>query len=312
MSPHSQNEDDFFRRERPRLLALAYRSLGSTSDADDVVQEAWLRWQRSDQLIIDQPSAWLTTVTAHLAIDRLRVRQRERQRYVGPWLPDPIRGSGLLACEIASPVDIEADHVRSEALAESVTIGLLAVLERLDPVERVVLLLADVFGESFTDIAGVVEKTPAACRKIASRARQRVRDERRERHASDRKTQIEVATAFSVAAATGDVRALIALLSTDALLLSDGGENRHAARRPIVTPDRIARFVINVFKKMPQDASLEGGIVNGEQAFLWSRSTSLGTVTDGVLVVEVRGGLISGIFIQINPDKLAHLTSPDD
>jgi RNA polymerase sigma-70 factor, ECF subfamily len=300
----TQDEDTFFHNERPRLWALAYRSLGSHGDADDVVQDAWLRWQRSDHSTIERPAAWLTTVTAHLAIDRLRIRQRERERYVGPWLPEPMRGSG----DVISPLDIEADHVRTEALAESVTIGMLAVLERLDPVERVVLLLADVFGESFNDIADVVKKTPAACRKIASRARQRVRDERRERHAPSRETQIDVATAFSIAAATGDVRALITLLSTDAVLRSDGGEHRHAARRPIVTQERIARFVINVFKKMPHNALLEGSVVNDEQAFLWSRETERGLVTDGVLVLQVDNGLITGIFIQINPDKLKHLS----
>ena len=142
-----------FEEERDRLLGLAYRITGSQADADDVVQEAWLRWDRSDQATVERPGAWLTTVTSRIALDRLRAAQRAREAYVGPWLPE-------IAVTEAGPAE------RAE-LAESLTVGFLAVLERLGPVERVVFLLADVFSVPFDEIAGVVERSPEACRQIA-------------------------------------------------------------------------------------------------------------------------------------------------
>ncbi len=295
---------DAFERERGRLWGIAYRSLSSVTDADDVVQEAWLRWNRTDHQAIVNPAAWLTAVVARLAIDRLRVLRRERDRYVGPWLPEPAGNDRL---EPADPVRVDETVVDAASLADDVTLGLLLLLERLDPVERVVLVLADVFGEPFRSVGEIVGKDEAACRQIAVRARRRVQDERRRKHRPTPSERDRICIAFTAAVASGDVDALIALLATDAVLVSDGGADRHAARRPVVTPERIARFVVNVMRRIPDGVSMRGVELNGEQGFVWQIDTQDGPVVDGAIVLGIEGGQITGVYVQINPDKLQHL-----
>ncbi|HET6875489.1 MAG TPA: sigma-70 family RNA polymerase sigma factor, partial [Acidimicrobiales bacterium] len=163
----AQEPPEPFEAARPRLLGLAYRMLGSRADAEDVVQEAWLRWHSSDQTGIARPEAWLTTTTTRLALDRLRTVRRRREEHLGPWLPEPI-------LTVPGPEDVVE-------LAETLTLGFLTLLDRLDPLERAVVLLADVFDVDFADIAESVGRTPAACRQIASRARRRLRGAGRER-----------------------------------------------------------------------------------------------------------------------------------
>jgi RNA polymerase sigma-70 factor (ECF subfamily) len=282
---------DDFEAERPRLVGLAYRITGSRSVAEDLVQDAWLRWERADHDAIERPAAWLTTVTSRLALDHLKSAQHTRETYVGPWLPEPT---------ITEPDP--ADRVE---LAESLTLGFLAVLERLGPVERVVFLLADVFSVPFDEIAATVDKTPEACRQIASRARQRVR-EGRPRYSPTDEQAWEVAAAFLTAAQLGDIDALVSLLAPEAMLVSDGGADHHAARRPVVA-DKIPRFVVNIAKRFPSDAgAYEMRLVNGQPTLL--------LIHRGEIVysftVSVTDGLINHISSVLNPDKLTHLADP--
>lgn len=278
-----------FEAQRTRLVGLAYRITGSLTTAEDIVQDAWLRWERTDRAIIEHPAAWLTTVTSRLALDHLKSAQHERETYVGPWLP-----------EVAVT---EPGPAEQAELAESVTIGFLTVLERLGPAERVVFLLADVFATPFDDIAKVVDKSPEACRQIASRARLRVR-EGRPRFAPTDDDAWQVAMAFLTAAQVGDLDALVSLLADDALAISDGGADHHAARRPIVA-DRIPRFVANLATRMPEGAELVALPINGEPGLAVSK--------DGraimAIAVSVAEGQVQRLWSILNPDKLRALSS---
>ena len=276
-----------FERERPRLVGLAYRITGSRTVAEDLVQEAWLRWARVDPEEIGRPAAWLTTVTSRLALDHLRSASHQRESYVGPWLPEP-----------TAVAPDPAEHVE---LAESLTVGFLAVLERLGPTERVVFLLADVFGVPFDEIAAVVDRSPEACRQVASRARARVREGRPRFSPTDDEAW-QVALAFMSAAEVGDLDALVSLLADDALAISDGGADHKAARHPI-TAGRIPRFAVNLTKRRPPGSEIVARLLNGEPAIV--------LLEDGepyqAVVFEVAGGLVQRIFTVRNPDKLRGL-----
>ncbi|WP_421121195.1 RNA polymerase sigma factor SigJ [Aquihabitans daechungensis] len=254
------------------------------------MQDAWLRWERTDRSSVERPAAWLTTVTSRLALDHLKSAQHERETYVGPWLP-----------EVAVAEPGPAEHAE---LAESVTIGFLTVLERLGPTERVVFLLADVFATPFDEIAEVVDKTPEACRQIASRARTRVR-EGRPRFAPTDDDAWQVATAFLTAAQVGDLDALVSLLADDALAISDGGADHHAARRPVVA-ERIPRFVANLATRMPEGAEVEAKLINGEPGIIISEH---GEPTMA-LALSVADGQVQRIWSILNPDKLRALARP--
>jgi RNA polymerase sigma-70 factor (ECF subfamily) len=278
-----------FERERPRLEGLAYRITGSRATAEDVVQDAWLRWDRADRTAVEKPAAWLTTVTSRLALDHLKSAQHTRETYVGPWLP-----------EVAVAEPGPEEHAE---LAESLTIGFLAVLERLGPTERVVFLLADVFATPFDEIAEVVDKSPEACRQIASRARTRVR-EGRPRFAPTDDEAWQVAMAFLLAAQVGDLDSLVSLLADDALAISDGGAEHHAARRPIIA-ERIPRFAANLSQRAPEGTEYTFQLVNGQPAGVcW-----LDGVAFDVIVVAVAGGQIQRIWTIRNPNKLQSITS---
>jgi RNA polymerase sigma-70 factor (ECF subfamily) len=274
-----------FEGERDRLHGLAYRITGSRTDADDVVQEAWLRWDRSDQAAVERPGAWLTTVTSRIALDRLRAAQRTREAYVGPWLP-----------EIAVT---EADPAEQAELAESLTVGFLAVLERLGPVERVVFLLADVFAVPFDEIATVVERSPEACRQIASRARKRVRQERPRFSATDEEAW-RVAAAFLGAVQAGDIDTVLGLLAPDVVAVSDGGAEHHAARRPVRGPDRVARLVMNLMARASEHLTVEVRTINGQPGVVFR----LGDEALLATAVEVIDGQVAGLYSVVNPDKM--------
>jgi RNA polymerase sigma-70 factor (ECF subfamily) len=250
-----------------------------------VVQEAWLRWDRSDHDAVERPGAWLTTVTSRIALDRLRAAQRAREAYVGPWLP-----------EIAVS---EADPAVQAEMAESLTIGFLAVLERLGPVERVVFLLADVFAVPFDEIAAVVERSPEACRQIASRARKRVRQERPRFNATDEEAW-RVAAAFLTGVQAGDIDTVLGLLAPDVVAISDGGPDHHAARRPVRGPDRVARLVMNLTLRAPAAVTIDVQTINGQPGIV-SR------IGDRVLMataIEVIDGQVAGLYSLVNPDKI--------
>ncbi|GAC1594334.1 MAG: RNA polymerase sigma-70 factor [Acidimicrobiales bacterium] len=278
-----QSATDPFESERPRLLGLAYRMLGSVTDADDVVQEAWLRWQRADREALRSAPAWLTTVTTRLALDRIRSDRRRREEYVGPWLPEP------LVTE-AGPED------RAE-VADSLTLGFLTVLDRLTPVERAVFLLADVFAVPFADIARTVDKSDAACRQIASRARRRIRSDGPTHHASANRQLVDE---LVMALAAGDVDGVLARLSPDVVCVSDGGATRRAARRPVVGAARVSRFLINLSSRFMGQVAIRNVVVNGDPGIV----VSVRGAIDLIAAFEVDGSAITAIRIVRNPDKL--------
>ena len=277
---------DVFESARPRLLGLAYRMLGTLADAEDVVQEAFLRWHAADHDAIRNADAWLTTVTSRLSLDRLRAAQRRREDYVGPW--------------VAEPLVLEPGPEESVLRTESLTLGFLALLDRLAPVERAVFLLADVFGVPFAEVAGAVGKSPAACRQIASRARTRVRDEAPRFSANPDRKVIEE---FLVAVALGDVDAVIQRLAPDARCISDGGAQKRAARRPVVGADRVARFFVNLSRRYGPTASYAMATINGCPGLI----VSIDGEVELAAAFDVDDGHITSIWAVRNPDKLAHL-----
>lgn len=280
---------DLFESERSRLLGVAYRITSSRAEADDIVQEAWLRWERADHSSIERPAAWLTTVTSRLALDRLRSAQYRRETYIGPWLPDA--------------ATVEPGPADQAELVESLTMGFLAVLERLQPIERVVFLLADVFDVPFDEIAGVVDRSPGTCRQIASRARRRVREER-PRFAPTDDEAWQVTSAFLDAAAAGDIDTLMAVLAPDVVHLSDGGPDHRAARRPVVGADRVARLIVSLTQKgLAEGYVPEPRLINGQPGIV-ARDTTGVRLAMAVSVVE---GRIDRLCLVVNPEKLATL-----
>ena len=285
-------DDRLFEAARARLTGRAYRILGVLADADDVVQEAWLRWSAADRDTIDNPDAWLNTVVTRLAIDRLRRRKREEEGYVGPWLPSPV----------VQRSDDPADAVE---LADSMTTAFLILLELLSPDERAAFLLADVFGERYDSIAASLDRSPEACRQLASRARRKLRDGDRERqdeaHASD-----EVVRRFLTALATGDEATAVACLAPDAVYVSDGGPRRRAARVPVREPVRIVRLLVNLTRRWPDTCRFQPARVGGLPGVLIEMDGRILSATG----VEVVDGRIVRITSVLNPDKLAATDRP--
>jgi len=287
-----------FTAERPRLVGLAYRLLGSVTDAEDVVQEAWVRWNRADHPTIENPAAWLTTVTSRIGIDRLRSRQRDRAVYVGPWLPEPL-------------VSFDDQPAAAAELSDSLTTAFLVMMEKLTPTERLVLLLADVFQQPFAAVAEVVGKSPEATRQIAVRARRKVRSNGDVRPASPN-DQVAAADRFVAALLGGNEAALRELLTPDSVLTSDGGADHRAARRPVVGPERIARFLTNLAKRAmqiePGRMMLQSGWVNNAPGLI--------ATVDGqpvwVSTFATRDGLIDRLYLMVNPDKLSSVAHPVD
>lgn len=271
-------------------MGLAYRILGSLVDAEDVVQDVWIRWSGVDQREIDRPAAWLTTVTTRVCLDRLKSASRRRESYVGPWLPEPILTT-------AGPEEaVEA--------AETLTLGFLAMLDQLDPTSRVVFLLTDVFGYESAEVSTAVGKSPAACRQIASRARKRLRDAKPARPSPGDRA---IADRLMAAIASGDTRAAMALMSEDVVLVTDGGPKRHAARRPVIGPRRVTRFLTNVASRMSSSVVVEPATVNAAAGF---RLSDAAKEQDGAIAIDVTDGVVSAIWVVTNPDKLTHMDTP--
>ncbi len=289
---------DPFECERPRLVGLAYRMLGTVADAEDVVQDVWLRWRTVRPGEVDRPEAWLTTVTTRVALDHLRAARRRREAYVGPWLPEP-----LVA---------EAGPAEAAELAESLRFGFLTVLDQLRPVERAVFLLADVFAVPYADIAVTVGKSEVACRQIASRARKRLRPalppaggpiDGPANHRADTGSDRVVVDALMTAVALGDVDLALRYLAPDVVCVSDGGANRRAARRPVVGADRVVRFLVNLTRRQAGHLTARPATVNGDVGSV----VSLDGEIDVVTVFEVEGGRVVTIRMVRNPDKLVHV-----
>jgi len=278
---------DPFAEHRGLLLTVAYEMLGSTSDAEDVLQESWLRWaartQDDQQEEVRDPRAYLVRIVTRQALNRLRTLQRQRETYVGTWLPEPL---------VTAP-----DVLEDVELADSVSFAMLVVLETLSPLERAVFVLREVFGFEYDEIATATERSPAAVRQLASRARNHVQA-RRPRVDPPANTE-QIVAEFFAAASTGRVEPLLELLAPDVVLRSDGGGKKKAALNPIHGADKVARFLAAV---VPQDAVIDvrTGVVNGAPSlflYLDGELDSIGTVT-------TENGLVKEIYLVRNPDKL--------
>ncbi|MFO0947282.1 MAG: RNA polymerase sigma-70 factor [Planctomycetota bacterium] len=283
---------DIFEKHRPQLLGLAYRMLGTMSDTDDVLQEAFLRWSRVDPQTVETPGAYLRSVVTRLCIDHRRSVQSRREQYIGPWLPEPVGDSSSSFGED-----------RGE-MAESLSMAFLVLLETLSPTERAAYLLRKVFDYEYGEISGILDKSEANCRQMVHRAEQHLRNRRPRFDISSKETE-RLASEFLRACSTGDIDGLVQLLADDAVLVSDGGGKAIAARRPISGADNIARFLIGVVKKSPAGFKIEPVIVNGELGYA---AFVEGTLTT-VYAFEASGGKVTKMFIVRNPDKLQRFTS---
>jgi RNA polymerase sigma-70 factor (ECF subfamily) len=299
-----------FEGERDRLIAVAYRMLGSRAEAEDAVQEAWLRYQAADRTTIEELPAWLTTVTARICLDVLRSARVRREAYVGPWLPEPLvsrlPGPGGVAGFAADPAD-------RAARTDEVGFALLAVMERLTPEQRVAFVLHDVFAVPFEEIAQVLGTTGAAARQLASRARRAVTAEGAPQHRADRAEQRRVLAAFVVAAEAGDLNGLLAVLAPDAIMIGDGGGVASAARRPVVGAVQVARFVAGIFRRAVKEATtilVEPVLVNGDLGLLAEVTYPDGHAMRFTMAFALADGRITGIFDQLNPAKLTAVPSP--
>ena len=281
-----------FEALRPRLFGIAYRMTGSVADAEDVCQDAWLRWQGIALDTIGSPEAYLVRITTTVAIDRLRSAQHRRKTYVGAYLPEPV----LTSSEDAT--------VEAAELADSMTFAFLVLLDELNPLQRAVFLLRDVFGYSFDEIGVVVGRTSGACRQIASRTRRRLDEHRVElRRASDA-AERRLVDAFVAATIAGDLPGLMTLLADDVVSLSDGGAERHAARRPIVGAERVARAVVNLARRLPPADAVEFVRVNTNPGVVLRRGVHAEVVVSFALAPD---GRVRLMFVQLNPEKLGHL-----
>jgi RNA polymerase sigma-70 factor (ECF subfamily) len=291
---------DEFRELQGLMFSVAYRMTGEVGDAEDIVQEAFLRLERTrrEGVEVDSPKAWLSTATTRLAIDHLRSARVRRETYIGPWIPEP-----LLTDESPGP----AEHAE---VADSLSQAFLVVLETLTPVERAVFLLREVFGYGYAEIAEAVGKSEENCRQLAGRARRHV-EARRVRFAADGRRHDELFDRFVEACETGDLDALEGLLAADAVLYSDGGGKARAARRPLYGANRIARMLVRVTRKRKQrggDLDWGRANVNGQLSRLLR--TPDGAISD-VVSVDVADGLVQTVWIVRNPDKLRHLRTDD-
>jgi RNA polymerase sigma-70 factor (ECF subfamily) len=284
-----------FEPERPRLFGLAYRLLGSAADAEDIVQDAFLRWEKEDRSRLASPPAWLTRVVTNLCLNLLTSARQRRETYPGPWLPEPVLTDGGLL----GPLETAERR-------EAVSLALLALLERLTPAERGVFVLREAFGYSYRDIGGVLGLSEVNCRQIHRRSARRL-GERPARFTPSAQQRRAITERFLAAAGTGDLAGLEALLTDDVVSWADGGGKVVVARRPVRGRERVAPYLIGGMRWMARhiaDPQVWIGEVNGEPAVIGA----LGGTVIGVLVLEITDRHISGIRAVANPDKLTFLT----
>ncbi|MBU9764818.1 RNA polymerase sigma-70 factor [Mycobacterium sp. TNTM28] len=277
------NATEIFDGYRPLLFTLAYEILGSAADAEDVVQESYLRWIAAGD--VSYPHAYLVQVVTRQALNALRAGKRRREEYVGNWLPEPIQTA--------------ADASEDAVLAESVSMAMLLVLETLSPDERVVFVLHEVFGYSHPEIARMVGKSDTAVRQIAHRAREHVQARRR-RFTPDAQVARAAVTKFLKAAHTGDVDGLIAVMAPGIVALSDGGGQVAAARRPVIGPQRVAQFMAGLAGGAMAGCEVSFANYNSMPAVTFRRAGKL----DSVLLIELTDGQITALYAMRNPDKL--------
>jgi len=282
-SAGSEDAAATFEPLRPKLMRVAYRMLGSVADAEDMVQEAFIRWMKADRSEVREPEAFLRRAVTRLCLDQLKSGRRQRETYTGPWLPDPV---------------VEEDEV------EDVTLPLMLVLERLSPLERAAFLLHDVFGLGFEEVAETIERDPATCRQLASRARAHVR-EARPRFQMEKQRGLALAEAFFAASRSGDMKAFGAMLAADVSLHADGGGKRSAATEPIFGFDAVMKvheYLAALFRKNGSKL-VRAGFVNGLPGFITLEADGELSTT----ALEIEDGKVAAIYVVGNPDKLRHL-----
>ncbi len=277
---------DDFEPHRKYLVGIAYRMLGSVAEAEDAVQDAFLRWQGVDRAQVAEPRAYLARTVARLCLDRLKSARAQREEYVGTWLPEPV-----------------VEELAPARVADDISVALLLTLERLSPLERAAFLLHDVFDMDYAAIAGVLERSEAACRQLATRAREHVRDER-PRFEPGADAEARLVGAFATAMVSGNVDALATILAEDAVFYSDGGGKRPAALNPIFGRDKIMRFLAGLQHKrrLPTAQTARPVRINGLPGFVLHEPEGLET-----LALEIDGERIVAIYAIRNPDKLRHL-----
>jgi RNA polymerase sigma-70 factor (ECF subfamily) len=275
-----------FEEWRSLLFGIAYRMLGSATDAEDVVQDACMRWLRRGDETVQSVRAYLVTILTRLCLDQLDSSRWKRVTYAGPWLPEPV----------------VVEEVAAAEQADSLSLAFLVLLEELTPLERAAYLLHDIFGYTFEEVARPLGRSPAACRQLGSRARKRI-EERRQRFDADLNQGRELTDRFLVACASGDLSRLLAMLSSDVVVWTDGGGKVRAAMRPVVGAHRGSRFLMNVAKKahgVPRPA-----VLNGQPAAVFVEDGAL----VAALVLDIMEGVVVGVRVVTNPDKLEHLNA---
>jgi RNA polymerase sigma-70 factor (ECF subfamily) len=290
-----------FEPHRGYLRGLAYRMLGSHAEAEDAVQEAWLRWRDADRSDITHPRAFLARTVTRLCLDRLKSAQAQREVYVGPWLPEPIVDDDALA---------QPGPDAASEFASDLSYAFMLALERLSPLERAAFLLHDVFDAEFTEVAAALGRSEAACRQLASRARTRIREARPRFEVSSEDCE-RLATAFLQAARSGDADGLKQLLADDARLLSDGGGRVAAAGIPLLGRERVIKFLVGISRKYPPpaDARARFARINGLPGFVITLAD--GTPLQTTVIEPSADGRVGAIYVVRNPDKLRHLSAQE-
>jgi len=282
-----------FLEHRSLLFAIAYRMLGSVADAEDAVQETYLRWRRAAERgeEIRSPKAWLTTAISRVCLDQLGSARVKREQYIGPWLPEPLAG-------------VTPDVAETVADFDSLSIAFLVVLESLSPKERAVFLLHDVFGYDFASISDIVGESDGYCRQLAKRARTHLA-ERRPRFEPDRAQRERLTADFLRAVTEGDMPALIETLTDDVTIFADGGGKAHAARKPVIGRNKVALFLTNLARLAPVETSFRIESINGQPGIV----TLVDGVVENVVTFDFADSAIRAIYIVVNPDKLRPVAS---
>ncbi|MFG1930791.1 RNA polymerase sigma-70 factor [Mycobacterium sp. NPDC048908] len=293
MSAPGGEHAERFTHLRPLLFTIAYEILGSATESDDVLQESYLRWAKVDLSTVQDTKAYLAQLVTRQSLNALRAQSRRREEYVGPWLPEPV---------LVEAKDASTDVV----LAESVSMAMLVVLETLSPDERAVFVLHEVFGFTYDEIASTIGKSAVAVRQMAHRARQHVQSRRKRFEPVDPKLSMELTTRFFTAASTGDVDALLEMLSPDVVWTADSDGKVSAARRPIVGADRVARVIVGLMRVAGDQGRIEPASYNNAPAL----NLYLGDSFEGVITVEIVDGKITHFYAMRNPEKLAGIAVP--